>query len=490
MLLAHLFGISSFSDVYVFATKLPNFFRKFFAEGALNAVLIPRLSGLVILNKKDQVLSLAQQVLSILILSVLLFTLVMEYFMPDVINIIASGFKNKPLIRDDIIYFSRIIFPYIVCISTAAFFGGVLNSFNYFAWSAANSVVLNVTMILALLVCKLFESHFSARTIMHVVCLSCLGGGVLQCLTLWINSKKHGIAVGFTRPRLNPEVKNIIKATLPGMLGASVTQINIFVDLAFASLLPVGSVSYLSFADRLNQLPLSLFGAALGVALLPTLSKCWEAGDKLQAHKIQNYAIIFSMTFVLPATIGLFILAKPIVSVLYGHGRFGDFDVMQTMMALRAFVAGLPAYVLSKVLVTIFFANKNTKTPVFVAAVCVLLNWGLNRVLYVPLAHVGIAMATAISSIINVILCVVILKRKNLFNFSFHEAKQVAKIVVASAAMGGVIFLGDRLCFTEEHARYLKIVFLFCTIGAGAIVYFGMLYALKLFSFIKDRRGE
>ncbi|MDR0625191.1 MAG: murein biosynthesis integral membrane protein MurJ [Holosporales bacterium] len=490
MLLANIFGVGAFSDIYAFAIKLPSFFRKFFAEGALNVVLVPRLSCLAALNKKEQAIALAQQVLSILMLSVVIFSVLMECIMPGVVAVIAPGFKGKLYLSEDIIYFSRLIFPYIVLISITAMLSSLLNSFNHFAWPAAASFILNIVMILSLVVCKLLGPQISSRTIMHVVCLSTLGGGVLQCVSLWDNGRRNGLTLKLTRPRFDPEIKKIIKATIPGMLGASFTQINIFVDLAFASLLAVGSVSYLNFADRLNQLPLALFGASLGVALLPTLAKSWEAKDKLKAYETQNHAIVFSMALVIPATVGLFVLAEPIVSILYEHGKFSHFDVLQTMAALKAFVIGLPAYVLSKIFLTIFFANKNTKTPVYVAGGCVFLNGILSFILKGPLAHVGIALATAISSIINMILCAIILGRKELFKFPWSDAKQVVKIIVTSMVMGVVIWYAANVLFPieyEDPPSAHKIPWLFGIVLVGIAVYSIQLYLLKIRSLFKNK---
>jgi putative peptidoglycan lipid II flippase len=286
-----------------------------------------------------------------------------------------------------------------------------------------------------------------------------------------------------TSPKITPEIKQVLTAAIPGVIGASVQQINIFIDIAFASLLPVGAVSYLNFADRLNQLPISLFGAALGTTLLPSLSQCWKSNDRIRAFQTQNRTITFGMAFVMPATIGLFVLAEPIIALLYGHGKFDGHAVTQTMLALKAFSIGIPSYVLTKIFAAVFFANRDTKTPVIIAAISVSINVILNYILKELYAHVGIALATSISSVVNAAIGGAILFSRKLFRLEMRDIVNVVKTIIASVIMGGIV-----------HFAFLKISFwragdasffseLLCTVGPillGMLSYFILAYKLKI----------
>jgi putative peptidoglycan lipid II flippase len=262
------------------------------------------------------------------------------------------------------------------------------------------------------------------------------------------------------------------------MIGASVMQINIFIDMAFASALPIGSISYLNCADRINQLPLSLLGAALGTTLLPSLAKFWSNNDYVQAHKTQSKAFIFSLFLVIPAAVGIFTLAERIVSFLYEHGKFDHSAVIQTMSALKAFVIGLPAYVISKVFLAIFFANKDTKTPVVVASICVLVNVVLNYVLRIHFAHVGIAIATATSSWVNIIIGFFVLSHRKLLKIGKTEIKSAVGIIAASVLMG--LFVYFLSFFLLEKFQLRNFVNLIVSILAGITLYFSLTYPLKV----------
>ncbi|MDR3285102.1 MAG: murein biosynthesis integral membrane protein MurJ [Holosporales bacterium] len=477
ILLANIFGASAFSDIYAFATKLPNFFRKFFAEGALNAVIVPKISGLIAQNDEENAFKLAQKMFSVLAIFLLIFVVIFEIGMPIVVNIVALGFKKNNELYNNVIYFSRLTFPYIWLISITALMSSIMNSFNHFSWSAANPIILNIAITIALVIGKVFEGKISLNTVMHYICFSFLFGGILQCLALWFNCKKNGIKLAFTKPQLTQEIKDIFKATIPGIIGAGVMQINIFIDLAFASLLPEGSVSYLNYADRINQLPLSLFGASLGISLLPSLSK-YIGHNQQKALEIQNNAIVFGMLFVMPATVGIFVLAKPIISLLYGHGRFDNYAILQTMLALKAFACGLPAYVLVKIFSAIFFANKDTKTPVKFAAICVLLNAVLNYIFRKYYAHVGIAAATAISSTINAILCIVFLFKKRKFCFTKKHIYKIFKITISSILMG-VILNFILLNFSNASGTILQLLYMFMYVIIGFIIYLILIFLFE-----------
>ncbi|MDR0633171.1 MAG: murein biosynthesis integral membrane protein MurJ [Holosporales bacterium] len=483
MLFVNIFGISLFSDVYTIAIKLPNFFRRFFAEGALNAVLVPRFSGLVAASDDEGLRNFAKQILSVIAVGLLLFVIFFEMAMPMVVKVIAPGFKNNYDVYTNIVHFARIMFPYIWFISIVAMMNGLLNSLNHFSWPSAISIVLNAITIATLIIGKLYEKSLPLSTVMHLLSYSILVGGIIQCAILWGNCRKNGVPLAITRPKITPEIKQVLLAAIPGIIGASVLQINIFIDIAFASTLPIGAVSYLNFADRLNQLPISLFGAALGTTLLPSLSQYWRNNDRAGANLVQNKAITFGLAFVLPATIGLFILAEPIVALLYGHGKFDSRAVTQTMLALKAYSLGIPSYVLTKVFSAIFFANRDTKTPVIIAATSVALNIVLNYILKELYAHVGIATATTIASVVNAVISGTVLFSRDLLKFEAVDCANIVKTIIASLIMGGIVyFVFSKVSFyTSGKATFFYE--LLCTglpILCGIVSYALLVYKLKI----------
>lgn len=474
IIFANIFGASCFSDIYTFAIKLPNFFRRFFAEGALNAVLVPKFSDLLTYETKENIQRFAQQMFAVLASGLFVFVIVFEIIMPLVVQTIAPGMRHNFMIYSQIVYFARWMFPYIWLISIVALMSGFLNSMHHFAWPAAISIIVNLAMITALIIGKLLKQRISLHGILLLLSLSILVGGVIQCIILWKECAKNGLMIRWRKPKLTPEIRQVLKASIPGMIGASVMQINIFVDMAFASSLPVGSVSYLSYADRLNQLPLSLFGAAMGTTLLPALSRNWSQHNTAEAYKTQNKAILFGLFLVMPAAVGLFVLAQPIVDLLYGHGRFDQYAIMQTMLALKAFVFGLPAYILTKVFSTIFFANKDTKTPVVIAAICVITNGILNYILKGYFAHVGIAMATAISSTLNATLCIGVLVHRRLLCLELRHIGCVVKIIGIALIMGGGV-----AWIAQKTQAWNKISVLIPIVG-GLAVYALLIWLAKI----------
>lgn len=480
MLVFSLFGASVYSDIYSIVLKFPSFFRRFFAEGALSAVLVPHFSGLVAQNEQEHLRRFAQQMASVLAVGLLVFVSIFEFLMPAVVRLTVSGLSQNTFVFPRLVYYARWMFPYIWFISMVAFMSGILNSLHRFAWSAAISIVANACSILILTFGRIFEGHFTKDTLLLMVSAGILVGGSLQCLILWLNCRKNGVTIRPVRPRLTPEIRKLLRLAVPGMLGASVMQINVFVDMWFASHLPTGSVSYLSCADRLYQLPLSLFGAALGTALLPSLSAYWKANQAEEALKSQSKAVAFSLLCTLPAAVGLFVLAGPITKMIYGHGRFDAFAVQQTMTALRAFVFALPFYVMSKVFSSVFFAKKDMNTPVLIALICVGVNVVLNSLLQRPFGHVGIAAATAASGLVNALLGSLLLKRKGWFILERKQALNMLKVTLASSIMGLIVWGSQSLFESSFGAGFLRTLATLLVIIIGIVSYAWMVYGLRV----------
>ncbi len=369
LLVADVLGAGPLADAFFVAFKLPNFLRRLFAEGAFNAGFVPMFARTLEAEGPKVAKAFAEQAQAALIGILVPLVLLAIPAMPWLITIFTPGFEPADPRYGAAVELSRITFCYILFISLVALQSGVLNSMNLFGAAAASPVVLNLTMITALGL-SIVWLDAPAQTLAWSVAAA----GVLQFLWLRLSLYRAGMLLGFRRPRLSPEIRRLFALIVPGAIGASAAQISVLIDVFFASLLPTGAVSYLYYADRLSQLPLGVIGVAVGTALLPLLARQLRAGDTAAALKSQNLAIELALLLTLPAALALIVLAWPIIHVLFEHGAFGPEDTLKTSWALAAYAAGLPAYVLIKVLAPGFFAREDTTTPVKVALVCLAAN--------------------------------------------------------------------------------------------------------------------
>jgi len=308
--------------------------------------------------------------------------------------------------------------------------GGVLNSLGRFAAAAATPIILNIVLIGALLGATPF-----LPTAGHALAWGVAAAGAAQFVWLVVACHRAGLPLPLRWPRLTPGVRRVLRLMLPGAVGAGVVQINLLIDIVIASLLPTGAVSYLYYADRVNQLPLGVVGIAIGTALLPLLSRQLREGSVEEAKNSMNRGIEVALLLTVPATAALLVIAEPIITVLFQRGEFSAATAEATGQALMAYAIGLPAYVLIKVLGPGFFAREDTVTPVKIAIVCVAVNVVLNLTLIHYLAHVGIALATAISAWLNAALLSVVLHRRGHHSFDARLWSRCLRITLASVVM-------------------------------------------------------
>lgn len=470
MLMSHYMGASMISDAFVVAFKFPNFFRRFFAEGALNAAFVPQFAGKLSEEGTASAKKMATDVFSIMAWFLFGFVLFIELLTPYVIPVIAPGFSGTPERVELAITFTRITFPYILCISLTALLAGMLNSVDRFWAASAAPILLNIAMIFALLMIP--YTHLSSGILLS---MSVFVAGILQLGWLYWSCMRQGLALPLHLPRITDDVRHVMRQMLPGMVGAGVMQINLLIDLQLASFLPVGSMTYLYYADRLYQLPMSIFGVAIGTALLPSLSKLWRAQDTNQALNLQNKALTFALFMNMPAAIGLIVLSQPLIALLFGHGKFSDADVHQTAPALAAFASGLPAYVASKVFTTTFFASNDTKTPVKVGGFAILGNLILNLCLMPYFLHVGLALSTSITAYGHVIALGILLHKRGLFYLTKDLIHFCIKITGLSIIMGFVIYyLPTLVSYIHIPAflrRYRDVTFVLGGCSIGVCVY-------------------
>lgn len=470
MLMSHFLGASVVADAFIVAFKFPNFFRRFFAEGAFNAAFVPEFAGVLASTGKKNANALANQVFSWLVVVLSVFVIFVVFFTPSIIHLIAPGFCSTPDRLQYAIEFTRITFPYILFISLAALLSGILNSLNRFAAAAVTPVLLNIFMIGALLI--------AVKDLGFYLCIGVILAGIVQFLWLYFVAMKQGFTLSLQKPVLNSSVTKILKLMIPGAIGAGVMQINIFIDMVLASKLQTGSLSYLYYADRLNQLPLSIFGIAIGTVLLPSLSKALRTGQAEEALHLQEKALSLGLRLSIPSALGLVILSYPIIDLIYGHGNFSLSHVEATAPALAAFAIGLPAYTLSKVFTTSFFAKQDTKTPLKIGVITVACNLALNLLLVGSYHHVGMALATGISAWIQTGLLAWKLSQKSIIHLSKIFFQDLAYVLFSGVCMSVAVYYLQRR--VQTPGTFIKeSIYVVGLVGIGIITY-GAIYKLCL----------
>jgi putative peptidoglycan lipid II flippase len=461
LLIAAVLGAGAAADAFFVSFKLANLLRRLFAEGAFNAAFVPLFARAHEGEGPEAARRFAEETLAVMTTVLLVFVLLAQLAMPWLVRALAPGFEVEGERYGLAVELSRITFPYLMFISLAALFSGVLNSIGRFAAAAFAPIILNVVLVTTLLVASLHPA-----TPAHALAWGVFAAGILQLAWVAVAARRNGMGLRLRLPRLTARLKRLFRLMLPGAIGSGVYQINLVIDTLFASLLPVGAVSYLFYADRLNQLPLGIIGVAIGTVILPLLSRQLRAGEDRAASQTQNRAIEMGLLLTLPAAAALIVLAQPIIQVLFERGAFGPEDTAATAAALMAFSIGLPAYVLIKVLVPAFFAREDTATPVKVAAACLIANVLLILALIGPLAHVGIALATAISNWLNVVLLATILHRRGYLRADARLRRCLPRMALVAGLMAVVLVLADRLLVVGHPAVGLGL-----TIALGGAVY-------------------
>ncbi|KPF93402.1 hypothetical protein IP81_04105 [Novosphingobium sp. AAP83] len=472
-LFARYVGASFASDAFLVAFRLPNMFRALFAEGAFTSAFIPMFNKKVADPEGKGLrdgLDFAEAALAVLLPVLIVMTVLLEVFAWPVTFVLSGKFNGVS--AEQFAYavqLSRLTIPYLMLISLVSLFGGILNSMNKFWVNAAAPILLNVTLIAALLGFHSDDPLITARNQAIGVSVS----GALQLAWLAWACRSNGVRLRLRRPRLTPEVKRLLMLILPAAAGAGAVQINLVVSTALAaSLLANGSVTYIYMADRLNQLPLGLIGIGLGTVLLPTISRQLGGGEEAAAMETQNRGMELALLLTLPATMALVLCGEPITAALFGYGKFDALDTHYTAQALAAFSIGLPSYILVKMLTPGFYARQDTKTPVRYAMISMGVNLIGNLMLIVPLQHMGPPLATAIASTVNVWLLYRTLVKRGHFVADARLKRRVWRLALAALAMGGVLWLGQGLVLPYVHGTWtIRIAAMAALVTAGAVVY-------------------
>jgi putative peptidoglycan lipid II flippase len=435
MVIAYFFGTASAADAFFVAFRIPNLFRRLFAEGSLTVAFIPIFFEYLVKESKKDALEFANIVFTFLSIILVVLCCLGVTFSPIIIKLMAWGFADDQSKFDLTVLLTRIMFPYIFFISLVALCMGILNSFKHFAAPALAPVLLNISMILSVVLLMPYLEQ-------PVLALSfgVIAGGILQIALQLPFLRKKGVSLRFNFHFSHPGLKRLLKLMVPAVFGAAVYQLNIMIITLIASFLPAGSVSYLYYSDRIFQFPLALFGLALATASLPTMSDLVAHNRTDELKKTLSYSLRMVLFITVPSMIGLILLRIPIVSLLFQRGVFTENSTLLTAQALLFFSIGLWAVAGVRVVVNVFYALQDIWTPVKVATVSIAFNLALCLLLMKSMNHSGLALAVSLSAIVNLTLLLLILRvrlgRLGIKNILYS----LGKVILASIVMGGVVY--------------------------------------------------
>jgi putative peptidoglycan lipid II flippase len=471
-------GANFASDAFLVAFRLPNMFRAFFAEGAFSSAFIPMFNRKLAEEGggRGAAFDFAERALSLLFAFLAVMTVVMLVAAWPLTTALSGGFHKQHPTHEQFAFavqLSRITIPYLMLICLASLLGGVLNSLDKFWVSAAAPILLNVAMVTAL-----FLFHGTPFESARAQAISVPVGGLMQLAWLYLACRGAGVSLRPRMPRVDDDVKRLMKLILPAAIGAGAVQLNLVVSTALSGyLLGEGSISYIYYADRVNQLPLGMIGIGLGTILLPTISRLLTAGEDAKAMETQNRGMELALFLTLPAMVALIVAAEPIVRGLFQYGHFDAADTVKCSWALAGFSIGLPSYVLVKVLTPGYYARHDTRTPVRYAVQSVGVNLAGNLVLIPVLSrfgygHVGPPLATALSSTVNVWMLYRTLSKRGYFVADAQLKRRIPRLALAALLMGAAIFGIDQLLDPWLNGRiWERYLALTALVSAGVAVY-------------------
>ena len=476
ILIAIFLGTSVYADAFFVAFRLPNTFRRLFAEGTFNAAFIPSYTSEKI-KSKLQGKKFADEVLTLLILGLLAIVLIVEIFTPYVVYLIAPGFIEDNTKFNLAVDLTRVTFPFLAFVSLASFFAGILNAENKFAAAAAAPIFLNLILILSLIISYYFKLDF-ALNLSYGVSLS----GFIQLVFLIFFASKYYKPSLTLKNRIRQKVKFFLKKLLPSIFSSGVMQISILVGTIIASF-QSGAVSYLYYADRVYQINLAIAGIAVSTVSLPILSKLIKNKKIHQANKIQNKSLELSLLLSLPASVALIIGSDEIVNALFGYGSFTENDIEQTSLALRYFGYGIPAFAVLKIFANFFFARDNTMTPFKISSVVVIINVFISVLFFKQIGFVIIPIATTLSTWIGALCYLYILLKNGYLRVESNFYTRLMKIVFSTSILSYVFhnsinYFAKNLSYSADY----KILYLLFIVILVALLYFLICYFLKVFN--------
>jgi len=489
IILAAVLGAGPVADAFFVALRLPNHFRAIFAEGAFNAAFVPAYARVREQGGADRAGLFADRIFTLLLASQLVLLGVALVFTPAVIDVLAPGFADDPERRALAVELTRITFPYLLLVTLVTLYGGILNALQRFAAAAAAPILLNLSLIVALLLAAFFP------TAGHAAAWGVLIAGVLEFLLVAGDATRAGAWATLQWPRFDADLRQFFRALGPAVVGSAGVQLALFADTIIASFLPAGALSALYYADRLNQLPIGVIGIAAGTVVLPEMSRRLAIGDETGAARAQNRAVEFTLLLAVPAVAAFATVPDLIMRALFMRGAFTAADAVAAGHTLAAYAAGLLPFVLIRSTVATFFARGDTATPVKAALIAAAVNIAFKVLLMGPLAQVGLALATSIGAWINLGLVVWFAHRAGHLHIDQHLRNSAVRLALAGLALVVVLWFGyGPVAGWLAGAGSLHDVAVLVALGAiGAAVYGGMIWLFFgrtwLAAFRAKRRG-
>ena len=474
-LIAFTLGTGVIAEAFFVAQRFPNLFRTLFAEGAFNNAFVPLFAKRIEGEGEANARAFAIEVFSVLLSWLLLFSAIAMIAMPLVIYIIAPGFSGDDAKFDLAVDLTRICFPYLLFMSLTALQSGVLNSLHRFTAAAAAPILLNLVMIASNVVAWILATGNTPAT-GYIFAWGLFASGIAQYVLLAVACHRAGMPLWPKWPKLTPDVKRVIVLSVPGIVSGGIMQINLVIATMIATTID-GAVAFLYYADRLYQLPLGVIGVAIGVVLLPDLSRKLRTGNESGALNSQNRALELSLFLTLPAAFALMAIPGPIIHTVFEHGAFSRVDTFAVAPAVLAFSAGLPAFSMTKVFQPGFYAREDTRTPMHFAIISVVVNVVASITLSRWFGHVGIALATSIAAWVNCLLLGVTLSKRGLFSLDDRSRYRLPRIVVSSLVMGGLLLAGAwalRGNYAEGQGFVAAAWGLLLLVSGGALSYFAV----------------
>lgn len=484
ILAAAVLGTGMVADAFFVAFRFPNLFRRLFGEGAFNSAFVPLFAKKLEIEGREAARAFAEEAMAGLVFVLVLLSAAAMIAMPWLMYLLAPGFADTPEKYDLSVLLTRITFPYLLCMSLVALLSGVLNTFGKFVESSSVSIVLNLALAAAMIL-SIALGYRNEPMAGIIQAWGVFIAGFLQLALLFDGARRNGMWLRLRWPRWSEDMKRLVTLGIPGIIAGGVTQLNIVIGTVIASLQD-SAVSHLYYADRIYELPLAMVGIAIGVVLLPEVSRNLRAGDHAAVMASQNRSLEFAMLLTLPAAVALAVIAGPIVSVLFERGAFTAADTPATAYALAIFALGLPAFVLIKVFSPAFFAREDTATPMrfavwsltantigSVALFFLFRHWG-----FMP--HLGIAVATSVGGWLNAILLGTALARAGHFAPDAQLRRKLPMIALASLVMGAAIWFGAEALapwLGVNNSLFVRTAALAALVFGGFMVFVGGCFA-------------
>jgi len=466
LVIAMQFGASAAADAFFVAFRIPNIQRKILGEGAVTAAFIPIFSEVRTIKGEKEAWKMTANLFNIMLTVLITSSLALALFAPFIIMVFAPGFIDTPYKFDLTVLLTRWMAPYLIFIGLAVFFMGILNTCNTFALPAIGPALLNICMIIG----ALFVSPKLEEPIIGLA-IGVLIGGFLQFIIQYPRALQLGFKLTPSINWKNEEVIRISKLMVPAVFGLAVYEVNMLIDTLLASMLPEGSISYLYYGNRLVQLPLGVFGVAIGIAILPILSTQVSKNEFTEMIKTVAFGIRLIIFITIPATLGLILLRFPIINTLFERGEFDRLTTEGTSVALLYYSIGLCAFCGIKVIVPAFYSLQDTKTPAKIGIYSMILNIILNLILMGPLKHGGLALATSIAALFNLSILIYLLRKRLGLMGGRNILLSTVKLFFSTIVMASVVYFFNTTFFNSSDPLITKLIVLSADIGIGLFIY-------------------